>query len=152
MLSQGYFLNISESGEKAANLSLILDFNQSGLWFKKCLFFFFFPPWQKKQTMRFSHYICRQICSYFLQLSMVFLVGNYGNIYVFLHFYTSFVKLIREGTKLPFHLKKKEKEASLGRLLTSTKWSFTLYHNFNKQRCSVHCSNIVLHSHSLLQS
>lgn len=43
MLSQGYFLNISESGEKAANLSLILDFNQSGLWFKKCLFFFFFP-------------------------------------------------------------------------------------------------------------
>lgn len=28
MLSQGYFLNISESGEKAANLRLVLDFNQ----------------------------------------------------------------------------------------------------------------------------
>lgn len=28
MLSQGYFLNIFESGEKAANLRLVLDFNQ----------------------------------------------------------------------------------------------------------------------------
>lgn len=35
MLSQGYFLNISESGEKAANLRLGLIFI-SDSWFTKC--------------------------------------------------------------------------------------------------------------------
>lgn len=37
------------------------------------------------------------------------LPGNYSNIYVSLHFYLSFVKLIRGGTKLPFHNKKLKK-------------------------------------------
>lgn len=36
MLSQRYFLNMSESGKKAENLGLVLDFDQSGLWFMKC--------------------------------------------------------------------------------------------------------------------
>jgi len=33
MPSQRYFLNVSESGEKAASLGLVLDFDQSGLLF-----------------------------------------------------------------------------------------------------------------------
>lgn len=36
MLSQRDFLNMSESGEKTANLGLVLDFDQSGLQFTKC--------------------------------------------------------------------------------------------------------------------
>lgn len=36
MLSQRYFLNASEPGEKAADLGLVLDFDQSGLRFTKC--------------------------------------------------------------------------------------------------------------------
>lgn len=36
MLSKRCFLNMSESGEKAANWGLVLDFDQSDLWFTKC--------------------------------------------------------------------------------------------------------------------
>lgn len=36
MLSQRYFLDTSESGEKTADLGLVLDFDKSGLRFTKC--------------------------------------------------------------------------------------------------------------------